>query len=105
MLSWLSSCLFSLYTLKPCLTAAKLAPSRPTLLCLSREPVDKATFLRNLWWCFDKLEEQANDDSGKPAYFRFLTLLGEPAAGVVVGVHAAAEWEASACVYSALLVL
>ena len=45
-------------------------------LCFCREPVDRATFLRNLWWCFDKLEEKATDDSGKPAYFRFLTLLG-----------------------------
>jgi hypothetical protein len=39
--------------------------------------VDKSTFLRNLWWCFDRLEEKATDDSGKPAYFRFLTLLGD----------------------------
>ncbi|KAL4858122.1 Folylpolyglutamate synthase [Chlorella vulgaris] len=43
---------------------------------INGEPVDKSTFLRNLWWCFDRLEEKATDDSGKPAYFRFLTLLG-----------------------------
>ncbi|KAL4436660.1 hypothetical protein ABPG75_003799 [Micractinium tetrahymenae] len=42
---------------------------------INGEPVDRATFLRNLWWCFDTLEEKATDDSGKPAYFRFLTLL------------------------------
>ena len=40
------------------------------------EPVDKESFLRNLWWCFDTLAEKAGDDSGKPAYFRFLTMLG-----------------------------
>ncbi len=39
-------------------------------------PVDKATFLRQLWAAFKTLEDKANDDSGKPAYFRFLTLLG-----------------------------
>ena len=48
----------------------------PPLPAACREPVDRATFLRNLWWCFDRLEEKASDDSGKPAYFRFLTLLG-----------------------------
>lgn len=42
---------------------------------INGEPLDRATFLRNLWWIFDKLEEKASDDSGKPAYFRFLTLL------------------------------
>lgn len=45
------------------------------------EPVDKESFLRNLWWCFDTLAEKAGDDSGKPAYFRFLTLLGACCAG------------------------
>ncbi len=45
------------------------------------EPVDRATFMRNLWWCFNTLEEKATDDSGKPAYFRFLTLLSERAPG------------------------
>lgn len=55
----------------------------PPLLC--SEPLDRATFLRNLWWIFDKLEEKASDDSGKPAYFRFLTLLCEWQAAVAAG--------------------
>ena len=32
--------------------------------------------MRQLWAAFKTLEDKANDDSGKPAYFRFLTLLG-----------------------------
>ncbi|PRW33995.1 folylpolyglutamate synthase isoform X1 [Chlorella sorokiniana] len=43
---------------------------------INGEPVDKESFLHNLWWCFNTLAEKAGDDSGKPAYFRFLTLLG-----------------------------
>ncbi|KAG7671069.1 hypothetical protein Ndes2526B_g01154 [Nannochloris sp. 'desiccata'] len=39
-------------------------------------PVDKATFMRQLWATFQILEDKADNDSGKPAYFRFLTLLG-----------------------------
>lgn len=39
-------------------------------------PVDKATFLHHVWASFKMLQEKANDDAGKPAYFRFLTLLG-----------------------------
>lgn len=55
-----------------------LAPLTDAFFTLSSrsEPVDKESFLRNLWWCFDTLAEKAEDDSGKPAYFRFLTLLG-----------------------------
>jgi folylpolyglutamate synthase len=32
--------------------------------------------MRQLWAAFKTLEDKANEDSGKPAYFRFLTLLG-----------------------------
>jgi hypothetical protein len=49
--------------------------------------VDRACFLRNLWWCLDRLEEKANDDSGKPAYFRFLTLLGGRGGGGCVAAE------------------
>ena len=38
-------------------------------------PVEKDVFLKNLWETYDTLKEKADDDSGKPAYFRFLTLL------------------------------
>lgn len=38
-------------------------------------PVDKPTFLRHLWSAYNTLAEKATDDAGKPAYFRFLTLL------------------------------
>jgi folylpolyglutamate synthase len=37
--------------------------------------VEKDIFLRHLWNTLDTLQERANDDAGKPAYFRFLTLL------------------------------
>ena len=49
------------------------------------EPVDRATFLRNLWWCLERLEGRAADDGGKPAYFRFLTLLGAARCGSCCG--------------------
>jgi folylpolyglutamate synthase len=32
--------------------------------------------MHHLWAAFKTLEDKADDDSGKPAYFRFLTLLG-----------------------------
>lgn len=38
-------------------------------------PIDKEIFLRNLWDTFRILDEKATEDCGKPAYFRFLTLL------------------------------
>ena len=38
--------------------------------------MDKRIFLNHLWSAFKILQEKANDDAGKPAYFRFLTLLG-----------------------------
>jgi len=39
-------------------------------------PVDKSTFLRHLWATYNSLADKADEDAGKPAYFRFLTLLG-----------------------------
>ena len=39
-------------------------------------PIDKSTFLRHLWSALHTLEDKAGEDGGKPAYFRFLTLLG-----------------------------
>lgn len=38
-------------------------------------PVDKGIFLKNLWDTFRILDEKTTEDCGKPAYFRFLTLL------------------------------
>lgn len=37
--------------------------------------MDKETFLRHLFATYDTLEGKTDEDSGKPAYFRFLTLL------------------------------
>lgn len=65
-----AGCILTISTNRPCCLA--WPPTTP-----GSEPVDRPTFLRNLRWCFDTLEEQATDDSGKPAYFRFLTLLSE----------------------------
>lgn len=65
----------------PTFSATPLPLFRLAFTHLCSEPVDRATFLRNLWWCFNTLEEKATDDSGKPAYFRFLTLLSERASG------------------------
>lgn len=42
---------------------------------ISRVPIDASTFLRHLFSCYSTLEDKATDDAGKPAYFRFLTLL------------------------------
>lgn len=44
------------------------------LLC--RAIVDKDVFLKALFTTYNDLEEKTGEDSGKPAYFRFLTLLG-----------------------------
>eukprot|EP00887_Chlorella_sp_A99_P007527 scaffold2.g7527.t1 len=41
------------------------------------ELVDRPTFLRNLWWCYDTLRGgSAPEGASMAAYFRFLTLLG-----------------------------
>lgn len=37
--------------------------------------MDKPTFLRHLHVCHALLKDQAGEDSGKPAYFRFLTVM------------------------------
>lgn len=41
-----------------------------------RAKVDKDVFLKALFTTYNDLEEKTGEDSGKPAYFRFLTLLG-----------------------------
>ena len=43
--------------------------------CCCREKVDKETFLKHLFESYNTLAEKNDEDSGKPAYFRFLTLL------------------------------
>jgi len=40
-----------------------------------RDKVDKRTFLRHLHEAYEILDGKTEEDSGKPAYFRFLTLL------------------------------
>ncbi|GAB4823124.1 hypothetical protein N2152v2_010170 [Parachlorella kessleri] len=39
-------------------------------------PVERETFLRNMWWCLNSLKAKCDEEAGMPAYFRFLTLLG-----------------------------
>lgn len=40
--------------------------------------MSREIFLREFWKCFKQLEDQADEMVGKAAYFRFLTLLGQP---------------------------
>lgn len=42
-----------------------------------RRPVSKDTFLKCFWECFETFRKTSTEAAGMPAYFRFLTLLGE----------------------------
>lgn len=43
---------------------------------MDRTPISKELFLKHFWPVYDTLARLADGDAGKPAYFRFLTLLG-----------------------------
>ncbi len=42
-----------------------------------RRPIAIPTFIKHFWWCFNNLKEYADAHPGMPAYFRFMTILGE----------------------------
>ncbi len=42
-----------------------------------RRPIEIPTFIKHFWWCFNNLKEYADAHPGMPAYFRFMTILGE----------------------------
>lgn len=42
-----------------------------------RRPIGIPDFMQHFWWCFDRLKEYAHLHPGMPAYFRFMTVLGE----------------------------
>jgi len=42
-----------------------------------RRPIAIPTFIKHFWWCFNNLKEYADAHAGMPAYFRFMTILGE----------------------------
>lgn len=44
---------------------------------ICRRPIAIPDFMQHFWWCFDKLKEYAHLHPGMPAYFRFMTILGE----------------------------
>jgi hypothetical protein len=71
-------CILAQHALPPLSDAGcaclQLLTQPPRNLC--RVPVDKATFLENMWWCFNTLKDKCDEEVGMPAYFRFLTLLG-----------------------------
>ncbi|KAK9791368.1 hypothetical protein WJX73_000093 [Symbiochloris irregularis] len=45
-------------------------------IAINGEPISKEVFLKHFWPTYDTLSRLADGDAGKPAYFRFLTLLG-----------------------------
>ena len=45
-----------------------------------RVPVSQATFMAYFWPLYTRVDQVADDEAPKPAYFRFLTLLGGSAA-------------------------
>jgi hypothetical protein len=45
-----------------------------------RQPVSKQLFLKHFWWCHSRLADKADAEYGMAAYFRFLTLVGDPPA-------------------------
>lgn len=49
----------------------------PSLPSFCSVPVAKDVFLENLWETFNTLQAKCDEEAGMPAYFRFLTLLGE----------------------------
>jgi len=42
-----------------------------------RRPIAIPAFIKHFWWCFNNLKEYADAHPGMPAYFRFMTILGE----------------------------
>ena len=43
---------------------------------MSRKSVSQGIFMKHFWPLYSRLEQLATDEVPKPAYFRFLTLLG-----------------------------
>jgi hypothetical protein len=42
-----------------------------------RRPVGQDVFLKHFWDCYKTFQQTSTEEAGMPAYFRFLTLLGE----------------------------
>ena len=53
--------------------------SLPIQCCshICRRPIGIPDFIQHFWWCFDRLKEYSHLHPGMPAYFRFMTILGE----------------------------
>ena len=48
-----------------------------THICGCRRPIAIPIFMQHFWWCFNGLKEYSDAHPGMPAYFRFMTILGE----------------------------